>query len=72
MTASLHAYLDCRWFGLLPASSLRGKHMSSILVPQQKAGRYENRDSSNKGFLLKVVNPHMQVINGVILFGFSV
>lgn len=63
---SLHAYLGCRWSGLLLASSLRGKHMSRMLVPQQKAGRCENRDSSNKGFLLKMVNPHRQIINGVI------
>lgn len=45
--------------------------MSSMLVPQQTAGRCENRDSPNNGFLLKVVNPHMQIINGGIFKGFS-
>lgn len=62
-----HTYLACRWSGPLPGSSLRGKHTSSTRVPQQKAGRCENRGSSNKNFLLKVVNPHRQIINGVIL-----
>lgn len=49
------AYLWCRWFGLLPVSSLRGRRTSSNSVPQQKAGRYECRDSSSSGFRLKMI-----------------
>ncbi len=52
------AYLWCRWFGLLPVSSLRGRHTSSTSVPQQKAGKYAYRDSSSSDFHLNVVT-HM-------------